>query len=143
MQQPATVVPAAIVRFASIEPVPDGEIAARAATAFKGSASGSVRAAAVAYALFLAGHYEAAAAAWKELYEKTNPSDSVAMYLYAGSLREAGHASEAAPLLKYNPLPAVTLAPRFETLYFPKIYEWRGDHAMFLKLSGNTAAPAK
>jgi hypothetical protein len=63
--------------------------------------------------------------------------------LYAGSLAESGHAGDAAPLLKGNPLPPSTLGASFESLYFPKYLDWRGDHAGYVKLAGSTAAPAQ
>jgi Flp pilus assembly protein TadD len=96
-----------------------------------------------AYALLIGKRYAEAALAWKPLYEKSDPNDQDVAFLYAAALQQSGQSAAAASILRHNPIPQTALAPSFECLYFPQLFDWRGDHAAFLKLSGNTAAPLK
>jgi hypothetical protein len=137
------VIPASFVRFATYDPASVPELRARAERAFNGPGSAQARLWAVGYTLFFARRYGEAAAVWKQLYDETSPNEQAPAFLYAGALVESGHAAEAAPLLKANPIPSVNVSGSFESLYFPKLFEWRGDHATYLKLAGNTGAPAK
>jgi len=138
--QNASVVQAAIVRFSALPPANLSEL--------KGDGGAQIRILAIAYAAYVKHRYADAAKAWKELYDKSNPSDPTPAFIYGGSLYESGRTAEAAPILKYNPPPPTNLAPSFESLYFPELFDWRGDHATFLKLSGlklsgSTATRAK
>jgi hypothetical protein len=126
--QNADLIPAAIVRFSSVEPKSVAEQRARAERSFSGSGGAQISPLAVAYSLIFAKRYADAAPLWKELYEKANPADSTVRGIYALSLEQSGHAAEAASLLKNMPAPAIALAPSFESLYLT-------PH--------NTAAPAK
>jgi hypothetical protein len=141
-QSPAQI-PAAIVRFAALDSASVAELNARADKMFNGPAGAPVRSLAVGYSLYFARRYNEAAGVWKGIYEKSNVADAAPALLYAGSLQESGRAQEAAPFLQRIPPPSLAFAPSFESLYFPKLFDWRGDRATYLKLSGSTAAPAK
>jgi tetratricopeptide (TPR) repeat protein len=144
VDQTAALIPAAIVRFGSIETAAGtAELRGRADRMFSGKAGTQVRSQAVAYALYFEKRYSEAASTWKEIYEQSNVNDATPTFLYAGALQQSGQAQEAAPLLKHMPPPSINLTPGFESLYFPQFFDWRGDHATYLKLSGNTAEPAK
>jgi hypothetical protein len=126
---------AIVARFASIDPPASAdEWRKRADSAFRGDSAGQVRAVALAYTLFLSGHYADAAPLWQKIYTATIPNDQAPAALYAGSLYLSGHQKEAAAVLGGNPIPSVNLAASFECLYFPQYLEWRGDHATLVKL---------
>ena len=133
--QSPDLIAAALVRFSAQDPASASELRARSGRMFSGDAAAQLRPAAVAYALFFNKRYAEAAPLWKQTYGASNPSDQLPAFLLAGSLQESGQAAEAAPLLKANPLPSTALSPSFESLYFPKFFDWRGDKATFLKLS--------
>jgi thioredoxin-like negative regulator of GroEL len=132
--QSSNLIAAAIVRFTALDQASEPDLRTRADRMFTGAAV-PLRAAAVAYALYFNGRYAEAAPIWKQIYDQSNPNDQLAGFLLAGSLQQSGHATEAAPLLKPNPLPSPNLAPSFESLYFPDLFNWRGDKTTYLKLS--------
>ncbi len=117
--QNADLIPAAIVRFSSVEPKGVAEQQARAERSFSGSGGAQVSPLAVAYSLIFAKRYADAAPLWKKLYEKANPSDSTVRGIYALALEQPGHAAEAASLLKSMPAPAIVLAPSFSNRFIP------------------------
>jgi hypothetical protein len=141
--QNPNIVAAAIVRFSATDAAGATELRARAEKVFSGPSGEQLRPAAVAYSLFFAKRYGEAAPLWKQIYDESGPNDQSSAFLYAGALKESGRGAEAAPLLKGNPLPSANLNPGFESLYFPKLFDWRGDRVTYLKLSGNTATPSK
>lgn len=110
--------------------------------AIAGTGAEKVRALAVAYAYLTSREYADAVPAWKAIYESTNPSDQTPGFLYALSLMETGQKAAAASILKTNPVPPPVPSATFECLYFPALFAWRGDDALFTKLGG-TPAPAK
>ncbi len=115
-EQGPGLVPAALVRFAAMEPASLDQLQARADKVFGGAAAAKIRLLAVGYALDFANRSGEGVAIWKELYDKSDPSDPVIRQLYARSLISAGRAAEGAALLKNTPPPAPTLAPSFERL---------------------------
>ena len=139
--QSSGVAAAAIVRFCAFGPATPVELNARAEHSFHGPGSQQLGRLAIAYALWFSKHYAEAASAWKDIRETNNPNDQTPNFMYAGALRQSG--ADASALLKFNPIPSTTIAPSFESLYFPTLFEGRGDHSTFVKLSGNTAAPTK
>jgi thioredoxin-like negative regulator of GroEL len=138
-------VPAALARFAALEPPASAdEWRKRAESVFRGDGGAQLRTLAVAYALFAAGQYAEAAPVWKNIFLAANPNDQSPQFFYAGALKQSGHEQEAAALLKGNPIPSTNLAASFESFYFPRLFDWRGDHATFLKLlPAGIAEPAK
>jgi hypothetical protein len=143
--QNPSLVPAALARFAALEPPASAdEWRKRAESVFRGDGGAQLRTLAVAYALFAAGQYAEAAPVWKNIFLAANPNDQSPQFFYAGALKQSGHEQEAAALLKGNPIPSTNLAASFESFYFPRLFDWRGDHATFLKLlPAGIAEPAK
>ncbi len=139
--QSSSIAAAAIVRFCIFDPASPNELTARAERSFHGPGSEQLGRAAVAYALWFSKRYADAAPVWKQINDRSNPNDQSPRFMYAGALKESG--GDASALLKPNPIPTLTTVPSFESLYFPKLYDWRGDHATYVSLSGSTAASAK
>ena len=120
-----TFVTAAIARFLAQPPASPAEWKARAELNFKGASAAGVRNLALGYALLLSKASPQAAVVWKHIYETTAVSDAAPPYLYGWALLETGHGADAAPLLRLNPIPASVIAPSFEALYIPALFEWR------------------
>jgi tetratricopeptide (TPR) repeat protein len=127
-QTPSTIA-AAMVRFAAQDLASVDDLKARAEHLFNGNSAALLRQLAVGYSLIFMRRYEESLPVWKQLYEESNPNDQTFAFIYALALQKSGHTAEAAPLLKFNPIPPANLAPSFECLY--------------LKPHGNTAAPVK
>jgi hypothetical protein len=110
-----------------------------------------IRNLALGYALLLNGHFQAAAALLKQMYDSGAPSpDEGLPYLLAWAYQETGRSQEAAPLVRFNsPLPATGISP-FLAFYVPRLFYLRGMVAssrgnreearshlqLFLRLSG-------
>jgi len=120
-----TFVTAAIARFLAQPPASPVEWKARAELNFKGANAAGVQHQALGYALLLSKAFPQAAAVWKQIYETTTVNDAAPPYLYAWALLETGHGADTAPLLRLNPIPTSVIAPSFESLYIPALFEWR------------------
>ncbi len=100
---------------------------ARAQALFHPNAPASFAESALAYALFLNGHYKEAAAILERLVRQTNPGvvDEL-QSLLAGARLQLGDAKGAFELLNRWPLPPVPGESLFASLWFPNVIEWRG-----------------
>ena len=108
---------------------------------------------ALAYALLLDQHYQAAVQALKPLYDATSPTADDSLPILLGwAYLESGKPKEGAALLRFNPIPSPTVLKPFLVFDFPRLYYLRGrvagmagsyDQAVaqfriFRQLSGNT-----
>ena len=116
--QRSTALIAALARFLA-------QPAASADTMFGGSSAVEVRRLAVGLRLLQSRKFAEAVPVWKEIYENTNATEAAPAYLYAWALLETGHKTEAAQLLKLNPIPSESVAPTLEAFYYPELFEWR------------------
>ena len=96
-------------------------------------------------------HFEAATPILKQAYDREGPaSDDAERALLAWCLLETGHAQDAAPLVRLNPIPPLAGPGPLVSLYFPRIFylrarvagkdghpdEARANYRLFLQLSG-------
>ncbi|MGE5568239.1 MAG: tetratricopeptide repeat protein [Rhodospirillales bacterium] len=118
---------AALCRFLSGPPATANEWAARAGEAFSQPGQHGLRRYALAYALLLSKHFQAAVPVLKEIYHQTPPSapDPVEVLL-AWALVEAGRIKEAGELLAVNPIPEIVGEHPVLWLSFPRIFQLRG-----------------
>jgi len=140
---------AALARFLAQEPAPAAEWTARARQLFPDSAS-ALRDVALAYALLVSREFQPASEVLRQIYDRGGgPSDGTG-YLLAWSLLETGREKEAAPLLRWNPIPPLSGPGALMSFYFPRVYYLRGrlaekagkadeartNYRLFLELSG-------
>jgi tetratricopeptide (TPR) repeat protein len=114
-------------------------------------AQGPLRDRMFAYALLLDGEFDAASEVLKRLYSGAGtPSEEEIAILLAWSYLETGRYQDAAPLLRFNPVPSADGPSPFVSFFFPRLYFLRGEAAakaghadearanfkLFLQLSG-------
>lgn len=106
---------------------------------------------AMSYSFLLDRRFAEAVPLLERLYSNMNPAaDNGVAILLAWAYLETDHAADAAPLLRFNPVPPATGPGAFYAFYFPRLYELRarlaerqGDSAeaekdsnLYKKLSG-------
>jgi len=140
---------ALVVRFLSQPSASAAEWSARADRIFRNVPQSGIRNLSLAYALLLDRQFAAASAALRRLYESPDTDPGLPILL-AWSLMESGHEEEAAPLLRFNPVPQYTGMGLYTPFYFPRLYELRSrlaakagragearaNHELFEKLGG-------
>lgn len=141
--QNAATVAALLVRFAAEGDAPLPELEARAGRMFNGAGGARLVPVAIGYTLAFFGRYREAVPYLKQIYNQVPPSDQEAAFLYGRALQASGQAAEAARLLKANPIPLTNPAVHLDCLYFPDLFQWRGDQTTYSKLAGGTGAPIK
>lgn len=150
---PGSVAMATVARFLAQEPGSAAEWAPRAEKLFPNSPASSLGDLALAYALLLSKEFQPASVILKRIYDRGGTPSDEAGYLLAWSLLETGRAKEAAPLLRWNPIPPLTGPGALLSFYFPRVYYLRGleaekegkadeartNYRLFLQLSGPDA----
>lgn len=129
-----------LARFLASPPAPPAEWAERAAHDFSSPARNSVAAWALPYALLAAKEFPAAAPLLQRIYDSgavADPQGALPILLAWADL-ETGRDKDAAPLLRWNPIPVTGTGPLF-TFCFPRIFYLRGLAA---ERAGNHAAAA-
>ena len=121
----ATVLFAGLARFLADPPAPAEVWKTRAEHQINGGNAPEVRRLALGFALLLSHDFTAALPLWKQIYEAGPATDTLSNFLYGWALLETGNKTEAARLLRLNPLPDANVAPSFEALYIPALLEWR------------------
>lgn len=136
---PASGATVAIARFLAEPAASSAEWSVRADRAFPQPAEKPVKERALVYALLADRQFPAASAILKFLYEDAAPgtNNEDIPVLLAWCYLETGRAKEAAPLLRFNPLPASTGVQPFQVFFFPRLFDLRGRIAM---LAGQTDA---
>jgi Flp pilus assembly protein TadD len=147
---PASSGSALLARFLSEPRSPASERAARAERLAPGPPN-PTRDRALAYALLLDREFGPASDVLKRLYAGvTPPAEEGFAVLLAWSDMETGRDQDAAPLLRFNPVPSADGPSPFVSFYFPRLYYLRGveaakagraeearaDFKLFLELSG-------
>ena len=123
--QATTFLPAALARFLADAPASADVWKRRSETNINGGNPTEARRLAVGFALLLSGSFPEALPVWKQIYDAAPAADPLSASLYGWALLETGHKTEAARLLRPNPLPSANVAPSFEALYLPALLEWR------------------
>jgi Flp pilus assembly protein TadD len=143
---------ALVAQFLAQPPASAAEWEARAGQRFPNPALEPLRDPAILCALLLNGEYQPASALLRKFYDegpRTAIDEGIPVML-AWTLLESGHAPDAAPLLRLNPIPPATGFTVFTSYYFPRLYYLRGlaaaqsgkpqeareAYQLFLKLSG-------
>jgi tetratricopeptide (TPR) repeat protein len=150
---PNSAATAVLVRFLAQSPAPAAEWTNRAGLLFRSPAQSPVKDLWLAYAFLLNQQFDAASGAVQRLYDGgANGADEALPVLLAWTRVETGRVSDAAGLLRFNPVPPLSGTSLFTSLYFPRLYYLRGVVAekqgrheearaafqLFLKLSGPT-----
>jgi Flp pilus assembly protein TadD len=149
---PSTAEMVALARFLTSPPASPAEWTARAAHDFPGPARNPARDLALAYALLVAKQFQPASQTLQRFYESAEPADAQGSLpiMLAWTYLETGRDKEAAPLLRWNPIPAATGTGPLLSFCFPRIYYLRGlaearaghrdaaaaNYQLFRKLSG-------
>jgi hypothetical protein len=141
------------MRFLMQPPAPAAEWIVRAGALFPKPGQSSVKDLWLIYAFLLNEDFASASAELQRLSASgANAGDESFPVLQAWTLVVAGRESEAAELLRFNPVPPATGPGLFTSLYFPRLYylraavagkagrreEARAAYQLFLKLSGPT-----
>jgi tetratricopeptide (TPR) repeat protein len=149
---PGSASTAAVARFLAQEPGSADEWARRVERLFPDSPKSTLRDLALAYALLVSKEYQPASVVLKQIYERGGAADEMG-YLLAWSLLETGRATEAAALLRRNPIPPLTGPGTLLSFYFPRLFYLRGleaekngrvdearkNYGLFVELSGPDA----
>jgi Flp pilus assembly protein TadD len=120
---PATAAAIAVARFATLPPAEPPELAARADRMFPNAPA--IQELALAYAFLVNRQFQAAIPLLQKLEARSvaNGDRATAIEL-AWALIETGNFKDAAPLLRWNPVPGSGSSP-FLALYFPRLYQLR------------------
>ncbi|MDQ6704666.1 MAG: tetratricopeptide repeat protein [Acidobacteriota bacterium] len=103
---------------------------------FPGVQNAAARRLALGYALLFARNFTEAAPVWNEIAKEAAPSDQAPQVLYGWTLAATGRIREAAPFLRWNPLPQPNSAADFTCLVYPRIFYLR---ALLLEKEGHKA----
>jgi Flp pilus assembly protein TadD len=124
---PSSAGAATLVRFLAQPPASALEWSVRAERLFPSASGNSLKSLALAYALLLDKQFQPASLLLKQLYDDANlGADPSVPVMLAWTRLEAGSATDAAPLLRLNPIPSSTGLSLFAPFYFPRIYYLRG-----------------
>ncbi len=114
-----------IVRFALDDAHNPADWSARADRLFAAPQVAPLKPIALAYALYLAHQWDAAAPHWKEMVDRSSPDDPIPTAIYGQILVELGRPREAEPLVRLFPLPKPEALQEFESLIIPRIFATR------------------
>jgi len=121
---------AAVARFLAQQPATPAEWAARTDREFAQPQQAAVRDFSLAYALLLQKDFAAAAPVLKKIYDSGDQADGEGLpVLLAWTYLETGRTSEAAALVRDNPVPSISGTGPFLSFYFPRIYYLRAEIA--------------
>jgi tetratricopeptide (TPR) repeat protein len=124
---PSSAGAAMVARFLAEPPASSSEWSVRAERLFPNASGNSIKDLALAYALLLGRQFQPASLLLKRLYDGANPeTDSSLPVVLAWTFLETGRANDAAPLLRFNPIPSTNGVSLFAPFYFPRIYYLRG-----------------
>lgn len=123
---PSTAALAALARFVSQPRASAADWNARAERAFANPALLALKEFALANALLLDRRFADALPLLRRIEPRSGSGgDRSAAILLAWALIETGNVQEAAPLLRFNPVPGTDSAANFVGLYFPRLYQLR------------------
>jgi tetratricopeptide (TPR) repeat protein len=142
---------AIVAAFLTLPPASGSEWSVRAEQQFGGPGQTQIKNFALAYALLVNKDFPAAQLLFKEMWDSGSPvADEGIPVMLAWSYLETGKVKEAAPLLRFNPVPSANGLTPYASFYLPRLLylrgvlaqkEGRGDAARvefkkFLDLSG-------
>jgi tetratricopeptide (TPR) repeat protein len=138
---------AGLAQFLTAPPASASEWAVRAERTFPGEGPHSLKRLARVYALLVAREFPAALPLLREMYAAWNPTlpNTELPVLLAWACVETGNAREAAPLVRFTPIPDSSGLSAFTSFWFPRLFYLRGaidagqrrrQFDLFLKLSG-------
>jgi hypothetical protein len=149
---PQTAALVAVVRLLTMPAAPPAEWLSRVERLIPNPAQSQVRDTTLAYALLLAGEFEAATPVLERIYRNgfTSSEDGLP-FLLAWAYLEMGRVSDAAPLLRWTPIPPIGGPSPFFVLHFPRYSYLRGvaaqkqghteearqQYKLFIQLSGS------
>lgn len=124
---PSSVGLAIIARFLTQPPAPAAEWTARAEKLFPPNAPNALKQLALTYALLLDSEFQPASAVLKPACENSGfAPDQELSVLLAWTWLETGRPADAAPLLRFNPVPSPAGPGPFFSFEFPRLYYLRG-----------------
>ena len=144
---------AAVAAFLALPPASPSEWSVRAERQFGGPGQNNIRNFALSYALLVNSAFQPAGLLLKQIWESGLPiADEGMPVLLAWTYIKTGKPQEAAPLLRFNPVPNANGLTPYATFYFPRIFYLRGllaqkegrtadaaaEFKKFLALSGDT-----
>ena len=144
---------AMVAAFLAMPPASSSEWSVRAEQTFGGPGQNSIRSFALGYALLVNREFQPAQLVFKEMWDSGAPiADEGMPVMLAWTLIETGKRQDAAPLLRFNPLPSANGLTPYVAFYLPRIFYLRAKLAekdgrsadasaefrKFLALSGNT-----
>ena len=116
-----------IVRFASEDAHTAADWSARAVRILGSPQLAQLKPIALAYALYIAQQWDAAAPAWKDLVDRSGPDDSITPMIYAQILVELKRPRDAEPHVRLFPIPHPESNQEFLSLVVPKVFDTRAD----------------
>ena len=125
-----------IVRFAAEDVRNPAEWPARADRVLATPQLAQLKPAALAYALYLAHQWNAAAPLWKQMLDRSNAEDALTPVIYGQILVELERPAEAEPYVRLFPIPNTVSVREFLSLAVPRIFDTR---AAVLESQGKTA----
>jgi Flp pilus assembly protein TadD len=118
---------AMVAAFLSMPPVSASEWSVRAEQVFGGQGQTQIRNFALAYALVLNKEFPAAQLLFKQMWESGTPvPDEGLPLMLAWCYLETGKTKEAAPLLRFNPIPNINGLTPYTAFYLPRLFYLRG-----------------
>src|SRR5262249_13186457 len=140
---------AIVAAFLAMPPATASEWSVRAEQQFGGAGQTQIRNFALAYALLLNREFAPAQLLFKQMWENGSPiADEGIPVMLAWSYRETGKVREAAPLLRFNPVPNANGLTPYASFSLPRLFYLRGvlaekegrdarpEYKKFLDLSG-------
>jgi Flp pilus assembly protein TadD len=140
---------AIVAAFLAMPPATSSEWTVRAEQQFGGPGQTQIRNFALAYALLLNREFAAAQLLFRQMWESGSPiADEGMPVMLAWSYLETGKVKEAAPLLRFNPIPNANGLTPYASFYLPRLFYLRGlltakegrdphpEYKKFLDLSG-------
>ena len=144
---------AIVAEFLAMPPASSSEWTVRSEQNFGGPGQNSIRSFALGYALLVNREFQPAQLVFKEMWESGAPiADEGLPVMLAWTLLETGRQKDAAPLLRFNPVPNANGLTPYASFYLPRLFYLRGKVAekesraadasvefkKFLALSGST-----
>jgi tetratricopeptide (TPR) repeat protein len=124
---PSSAGAAIVARFLAQPPASSPEWSLRAERLFPNASQDPLKDFALAYALLLGRQFQPASLLLKQLYDGASPANDPSLpVMLAWTCLESGRADDAAPLLRFNPIPSMDGVSLFAPFYFPRIYYLRG-----------------
>lgn len=118
---------ALVAAFLAQEPASSSEWSVRAERQFGGPGQGNIRNFALAYALLLNREFQPAQLLFRQMWESgVTLADEGMPVMLAWTYIETGKSDEAAPLLRFNPLPNANGLTPYASFYLPRIFYLRG-----------------